>query len=82
MTSPISAPTALFWGEDGFLLRLAAHELLAQRGFRATELEASDWRGGETSDLATPSLSILFQRVAPGPKLWATIRCQCHSAFE
>jgi|GEM_PF-703340 DNA polymerase-3 subunit delta len=56
MTRLISAPTALFWGEDGFLLRLAAHELFQQRGFRATELEASDWRGGETSDLATPSL--------------------------
>jgi DNA polymerase III subunit delta len=46
----------LFWGDDPFLLRLAAHEVLDRRGLRATEVEASDWRGGETSDLATPSL--------------------------
>src|SRR5438552_5366566 len=46
----------LFWGEDEFLLRLAARELLNLRGVAPTEVEGSDWRGGETSDLATPSL--------------------------
>jgi DNA polymerase-3 subunit delta len=46
----------VFWGEDEFLLRLAAMDLLAQRGIHATEVDAADWRGGETTDLATPSL--------------------------
>jgi DNA polymerase III subunit delta len=46
----------LYWGEDEFLLRLAAHELLDRRGVHATEVAGSDWQGGETSDLATPSL--------------------------
>jgi DNA polymerase-3 subunit delta len=46
----------LFWGEDEFLLRLAAHEELARRGVHATEVDGRDWQGGETSDLATPSL--------------------------
>ena len=53
--APLS-PVALFWGEDPFLLRLAALTLLQQRGVRATEVAGADWRGGETSDLATPSL--------------------------
>ena len=53
---PPTPGVALFWGEDEFLLRQAALELLAQRGVRATEVDGSDWRGGETSDLATPSL--------------------------
>lgn len=47
---------ALFWGDQEFLLRQAALELLADRGAHATEVDGSDWRGGETSDLATPSL--------------------------
>jgi DNA polymerase III subunit delta len=47
---------ALFWGDDEFLLRLAALALLDERGLHATEVDASEWRGGETSDLATPSL--------------------------
>jgi DNA polymerase-3 subunit delta len=47
---------ALFWGDDEFLLRLEAHALLEARGVRAVEVDASEWRGGETSDLATPSL--------------------------
>jgi DNA polymerase III subunit delta len=47
---------ALFWGEDEFLLRQAALRLLDEQGLRATEVDASDWRRGETSDLATPSL--------------------------
>jgi len=47
---------ALIWGEDEFLLRESAHDLLAEHGLRADEVDASEWRGGETSDLATPSL--------------------------
>jgi DNA polymerase-3 subunit delta len=47
---------ALFWGEDEFLLRLAALELLSGHEIRQTEIDAAEWRGGETSDLATPSL--------------------------
>jgi DNA polymerase-3 subunit delta len=47
---------ALFWGEDQFLLRLAAMELIEAHGLHATEIEASDWLGGELFDLATPSL--------------------------
>jgi DNA polymerase III subunit delta len=46
----------LFWGDDEYLLRLAARELLEGRDLKATEVDGSDWRGGETSDLATPSL--------------------------
>lgn len=46
----------LFWGEDPFLLRLAALEELERRAVRATEVHGGDWRGGETADLATPSL--------------------------
>jgi len=49
-------PVVLFWGDDEFLLRLEAHTLLEARGVRAVEVDASEWRGGETSDLATPSL--------------------------
>jgi DNA polymerase-3 subunit delta len=49
-------PVALFWGDDEFLLRQAALDHLGARGVRAVELDASEWRGGETSDLATPSL--------------------------
>jgi len=47
---------ALIWGEDEFLLRESAHDLLAQHGLRADEVDAAEWQGGETSDLATPSL--------------------------
>jgi DNA polymerase-3 subunit delta len=46
----------LFWGDDEFLLRMAALDLFDERGVKPTEVDASDWRGGETSDLATPSL--------------------------
>jgi len=52
--APKRAPVFLLWGEDGFLLRDAALEILG--GIRATEVEATEWRGGETSDLSTPSL--------------------------
>lgn len=44
----------LLWGEDPFLLREAALE--AFRGVHPVEVEADEWQGGETSDLATPSL--------------------------
>jgi DNA polymerase III subunit delta len=53
---PETPAVALFWGEDEFLLRQAALELLEAHGLRATEIDASDWRGGELFDLATPSL--------------------------
>jgi DNA polymerase III subunit delta len=52
-----SDPTlALFWGEDEFLTRDAAHALLARLDVRADEVAASEWRGGETANLVTPSL--------------------------
>lgn len=44
----------LLWGEDPFLLREAALELL--RDVQPREVDASAWQGGELSDLATPSL--------------------------
>src|SRR6476660_5072091 len=44
----------LLWGEDAFLLREAAFEALDS--VRPVEVEADAWQGGETSDLATPSL--------------------------
>jgi DNA polymerase III subunit delta len=47
-------PVFLLWGEDGFLLREAALELLA--GAQPAEVEARQWRGGEVADLATPSI--------------------------
>jgi DNA polymerase III subunit delta len=46
----------LFWGDAEFPLRLAAHDLLAAQGVQAREVEGSGWQGGETHDLATPSL--------------------------
>ena len=48
------APIHLLWGEDAFLLREAAFELLGD--LRPVEVDAAEWRGGETADLATPSL--------------------------
>ena len=45
---------ALLWGEDAFLLREAALELLGD--LRPTEVDAAEWQGGELQDLATPSL--------------------------
>src|SRR5438094_4938815 len=47
---------ALFWGEDEFLTRDAAAELFADLGVRPDEVAASEWRGGETANLVTPSL--------------------------
>jgi DNA polymerase-3 subunit delta len=49
-----SAGPVLLWGEDAFLLREAALELL--EGVQPVEIDARDWQGGETGDLATPSL--------------------------
>jgi len=53
--SKTTAPTVfLLWGEDGFLLREAALELLGD--LQPVEVDGGLWRGGETGDLATPSL--------------------------
>lgn len=49
-------PVVLFWGDDEFLLRQAALDVLERREARATEVDGRSWQGGETSDLATPSL--------------------------
>ena len=51
------APVYLLWGEDAFLLREAAFELLGD--LRPTEVDAAEWQGGETADLATPLWSTL-----------------------
>ncbi len=48
------AAVTLLWGEDAFLLREAA--LVELGDVRPTEVDASDWVGGELQDLATPSL--------------------------
>jgi DNA polymerase-3 subunit delta len=48
------APVHLLGGEDEFLLREAALELLG--GVHPREVDGAAWEGGETSDLATPSL--------------------------
>jgi DNA polymerase III subunit delta len=51
----VTAPSAiLLWGEDPYLLRLAAADVLD--GVDPREVAAPEWSGGETSDLATPSL--------------------------
>jgi len=49
------APVHLLWGESAFLLRESALEILGP-DVRPREVDAADWRGGETADLATPSL--------------------------
>jgi DNA polymerase III subunit delta len=48
------APIHLLWGEDPFLLRVAAMDVLGD--LRAREVDGDAWEGGELSDLATPSL--------------------------
>jgi DNA polymerase-3 subunit delta len=48
------SPVMLLWGEDAFLLREAALELLGD--VRAIEVDAGEWQGTELQDLATPSL--------------------------
>ncbi len=47
-------PVVLLWGEDAFLLRETALELLG--ALRPTEVDAAEWQGTELQDLATPSL--------------------------
>ena len=56
MTPPSRSgpPVFLLWGEDAFLLREAAFELLGD--LRPREVDGAEWSGGETADLATPSL--------------------------
>ncbi len=53
MTSK-AAPVTLLVGDDAFLLREAALELLGD--LRPREVDAAEWQGGELGDLATPSL--------------------------
>jgi len=53
--SPRSAPVHLLWGEDPFLLREAALEIIGPDS-EVREIDAAAWAGGETGDLATPSL--------------------------
>ena len=45
---------SLLWGEDEFLLREVALELLGD--LQPVEVDGGLWQGGETADLATPSL--------------------------
>jgi DNA polymerase-3 subunit delta len=52
--TPQRASVTLLWGEDAFLLREAALDLLGD--VRAVEVDASEWQGTELQDLATPSL--------------------------
>jgi DNA polymerase III subunit delta len=49
-----AVPIHLLWGEDAFLLREAAFEILGD--LRPREVDGAEWAGGETADLATPSL--------------------------
>jgi DNA polymerase-3 subunit delta len=53
-TNARSSPVSLLWGEDEFLLREAALELLGD--LQPVEVDGGLWQGGETADLATPSL--------------------------
>jgi DNA polymerase-3 subunit delta len=53
-TKPAKAPVHLLWGTDAFLLRVAALELLGD--LQPREVDGAAWQGGETADLATPSL--------------------------
>jgi DNA polymerase-3 subunit delta len=49
-----TAPVYLLWGQDEFLLRESALEILGD--VRAREIDGAEWQGRETADLATPSL--------------------------
>lgn len=51
---PAATVPLLLWGEDAFLLRVAATEALG--GVDPVIVAGGEWRGGETADLATPSL--------------------------
>ena len=53
--TPRKPTVHLLWGEDGFLLREAALELVGA-DVQPREVDGSEWQGGETGDLATPSL--------------------------
>ena len=53
-TNAKSPPVSLLWGEDEFLLREAALQLLGD--LQPVEVDGGLWQGGETADLATPSL--------------------------
>jgi DNA polymerase III subunit delta len=53
--TPRRSPVHLLWGEDAFLLREGALELLGTE-VQAREVDGAEWQGGETADLATPSL--------------------------
>jgi DNA polymerase-3 subunit delta len=53
-TNARSSPVSLLWGEDEFLLREAALGLLGD--LQPVEVDGGLWQGGETGDLATPSL--------------------------
>ena len=48
------APVHLVWGEDDYLVRERALEILG--GLRPREVDGAGWLGGETADLSTPSL--------------------------
>jgi DNA polymerase III subunit delta len=50
----MTAPVHLLWGEDPFLLREAAMEILGDA--RAIEIDAAVWQPGQLRDLSTPSL--------------------------
>ena len=51
---PTATKPLLLWSEDAFLLRVAATESLG--GVDPVVVAGGEWRGGETADLATPSL--------------------------
>ena len=53
--TPRRPPVHLLWGEDPFLLREAALELVGP-DVQAREIDGGQWLGGELADLATPSL--------------------------
>ena len=52
--TPRATSVYLLWGEDDFLLRKAAFEVLAD--LQPREVDGGAWQGGELADLATPSL--------------------------
>lgn len=50
----MTARVTLLWGEDTYLLREAALQLLGDMD--AVEVDGAEWQGGELQSLATPSL--------------------------
>jgi DNA polymerase-3 subunit delta len=50
----MTARVSLLWGEDGYLLREAAREVLGD--LEPLEVDGASWQGGELQSLATPSL--------------------------